>query len=94
LILDKAFFNGYSYIIKCNKVEFSINKYEKNLMVKIYQAILSDKNDQKYKMKNIYIGDKIYTRTRIEENNEESFKINEPTKDGIITYLFTFMTEH
>ena len=91
LILDKTYFNGYSSIINDNKAEFSINKEEKNLTVKICHRTLSDKNDQQYNIKNIFVGDKIYTR--IEENNEECFKINEPTKNGIITYLLTLISK-
>ena len=67
-ILDKTYFNGYSSIINDNKAEFSINIDEKNLMVKICHRTLSDKDDQQYNIKNIFVGDKIYTR--IEKNNE------------------------
>ena len=91
LIFDETYFNGYSSIINDNKAEFSINKYEKNLMVKICHRTLSDKNSHQYNIKNIFVGDKIYTR--IEENNEECFKINKPTKTGFITYLLTFITK-
>ena len=90
-ILDKTYFNGYSSIINDNKAEFSINIDEKNLMVKICHRTLSDQDDQQYNIKNIFVGDKIYTR--IEKNNEECFKINEPTKNSIITYSLTFISK-
>lgn len=90
-LLDKTYFNGYSSIIKDNKKEFSINKDEKDLLVKICHRTLSDKNDEQYNIKNIFVGDRIYTR--IEDNNEECFKINELSKNDIIIYLLTFITK-